>query len=211
MWYLSVPMADPFPVPDNLDEILNDIWTRWVRGGADRRSPFHTPVVATIDGNGSPAQRVMVLRKVDRQAGVLRFHTDQRSTKTDQILANDAISVVGYDAGAKIQLRAEGKAAVVHSGPVADQAWAATSGSGRRSYLTTLAPGSVSDVATSGLPTAFETAVPTLAESEAGRANFAIVPVTIDRLEWLHLAATGHRRAAFQRRDMTWVGQWLIP
>lgn len=204
-------MPDPFPVPDDLDEILNDIWTRWVRGGADRRSSFHTPVVGTLKGGASPAQRVMVLRKVDRAAGVLRFHTDRRSSKTDQVLANDAVSVLGYDAGAKIQLRAEGIATVVDSGPIADHAWAATSNSGRRSYLTTLAPGSISNIATSGLPAGFEHAVPTLADSEAGRANFAIMPVTINRLEWLHLAATGHRRAAFMRTGDIWVGKWLIP
>ena len=204
-------MPDHFAVPDNLDDILNDIWARWVRGGADRRSPFHTPVVATISGGTTPAQRVMVLRKVDRNAGVLRFHTDRRSTKNEEILANHSISVIGYDAGAKIQLRAEGTAAVVHSGPIADQAWAATSSSGRRSYLTTLAPGSASDHATSGLPPSFEAAVPTLAESEAGRGNFAIVPVTIERFEWLHLAATGHRRAAFRRLGDRWSGQWVIP
>ena len=204
-------MPDPFPVPDDLDEILNDIWTRWVRGSADRRSPFHTPVVATSSINASPVQRVMVLRKVDRAAGVLRFHTDQRSTKAAQIRTNTAVSVVGYDAGAKIQLRAEGTANVVHSGPLADLAWAATSSSGRRSYLTTLPPGSGSDVATSGLPVAFEKAVPTLVESETGRANFAIIPIIIERLEWLHLAATGHRRALFTRAEEQWSGTWLIP
>ncbi len=204
-------MLDHFSVPDELDAILNDIWTRWVRGGADRRSPFHTPVVATISSSANPAQRVMVLRKVDRHASILRFHTDHRSTKAEQILANDAISVVGYDAGARIQLRADGTATIVRNGPVADQAWGATSRSGRRSYMTTLAPGSISDSATSGLPTPFEKTVPTLAESEAGRENFAIVTVTIDRLEWLHLAATGHRRAAFQRTGDSWAGQWLIP
>lgn len=204
-------MPDPFPVPDDLEEILNDIWTRWVRGGADRRSPFHTPVVATISGCATPAQRVMVLRKVDRVAGVMRFHTDRRSTKNDQVHANEAVSVVGYDAGAKVQLRAEGTATIIHDGPIADQAWAATSTSGRRSYLTTLPPGSRSDIATSGLPAVFEHCVPTLDESEAGRANFAIMPVTINRLEWLYLAATGHRRAAFTRTGDTWLGEWLIP
>lgn len=204
-------MSKPFPVPDNLDEILNDIWTRWVRGCADRRSPFHTPVVATASARGAPAQRVMVLRKVDRSAGVLRFHTDHRSAKAAQIGLHKSISVLGYDAGAKIQLRAEGTATIEHDGATADQAWAATSGSGRRSYLTTLAPGSISDVATSGLPESFERSVPTPDESEAGRANFAIVPVAIDYLEWLHLAATGHRRAGFTREGETWRGRWLIP
>lgn len=204
-------MQNPFSVPDDLDAILNDIWTRWGRGAADRRSAFHTPVVGSVRLDGTPDQRVMVLRKADRANAMLRFHTDRRSTKAAQINANNAVSIVGYDPGAKIQLRASGFANVVPIGAIADDAWAATSGSGRRSYLTTLAPGSISEMATSGLPVAFEQAVPTPAESEAGRTNFAIVPVVLDSLEWLHLASTGHRRAVFTRTGDDWTGEWLIP
>jgi pyridoxamine 5'-phosphate oxidase len=204
-------MQNPFSVPDDLDAILNDIWTRWGRGAADRRSAFHTPVVGSLGLDGTPNQRVMVLRKAERANGLLRFHTDRRATKAAQINANKAVSIVGYDPGAKIQLRASGAATIVHTGPLADDAWAATSASGRRSYLTTLAPGSVSPLATSGLPVTFEQAVPTPAESEAGRANFAIVPVVLDSLEWLHLASTGHRRAVFTRAGDDWTGEWLIP
>jgi pyridoxamine 5'-phosphate oxidase len=204
-------MPDPFPVPDDLDAIFNDIWTRWGRGAADRRSPFHTPVVSSISLTGTPEQRVMVLRKADRVSATLRFHTDRRSAKVVQFEAQSTVSIIGYDASAKIQLRAIGIATVTHVGPSADTAWAATSQSGRRSYLTTLAPGSTSDTATSGLPSAFETNVPTLQESETGRANFAIVPITLNRLEWLHLASTGHRRAAYSLDQDIWTGKWLIP
>ena len=204
-------MSDPFPVPDDLDAIYSDIWTRWGRGAADRRSPFHTPVVGSVSGADAPQQRVMVLRKADRANGILRFHTDQRSAKASQVSLNAAVSIIGYDAGAKIQLRASGNAAIIHTGLLANEAWAATSASGRRSYLTTFAPGSISSIATSGLPVAFEKSVPVGADSEAGRVNFAIVPVTLDRLEWLHLAATGHRRARFIRTIDGWSGEWLIP
>jgi pyridoxamine 5'-phosphate oxidase len=204
-------MVDPFPVPDDLDAIFNDIWTRWGRGAADRRSPFHTPVVASVSQSIAPEQRVMVLRKVDRAASILRFHTDRRSLKTAQIEQNMTVSIIGYDASAKIQIRARGDARVVASGEAADAAWAATSHSGRRSYLTTLPPGAHSDLPTSGLPSMSENAVPSTSESEVGRANFAIVPVTIDRLEWLHLAAKGHRRAAFELTNDIWSGEWLIP
>lgn len=204
-------MPDPFPVPDELDAILNDIWTRWGRGAADRRSPFHTPVVGSIGKNGTPEQRVMVLRKADRAKNTLRFHTDRRSAKADEISRSNAVSVVGYDPGAKIQLRASGSAIIDHASAWADEAWGRTSASGRRSYLTTLGPGSISDVATSGLPVAFEHGVPSPTESEAGRANFAIVPVSVNRLEWLHLAATGHRRASFTLDADGWSGEWLVP
>lgn len=204
-------MPDPFPVPDDLDAILNDIWTRWGRGAADRRSAFHTPVVGTVSNGSTPDQRVMVLRKADRAAATLRFHTDIRSTKASQITAQSNVSIVGYDPGAKVQLRGSGNATLIQTGPLADAAWAATSSSGRRSYLTTLAPGTPSDDATAGLPLPFEQTVPTMFESEAGRANFAILVVTLDRLEWLHLASTGHRRAAFTHGESGWTGAWLIP
>jgi pyridoxamine 5'-phosphate oxidase len=196
---------------EDLDAILDDIWNRWGCGAADRRSPFHTPVVGSIGLNKIPEQRIMVLRKATRPDGVLRFHTDIRSGKVAQIEHQPAVSVVGYDTGARIQLRATGSAVVVATGPLADAAWAATSPSGRRSYMTTWPPGSPSDLATSGLPVAFEKTMPSHAESEAGRANFSIVPVTVDRLEWLHLASSGHRRACFTRDDDQWRGEWLIP
>lgn len=204
-------MADPFPIPDNLENILNDIWTRWGRGSADRRSAFHTPIVASINADGAPEQRVMVLRKVDRDAGALRFHTDIRSNKAGHFGATPVASIIGYDASAKIQIRARGTAALVAAGPLADAAWATTSASGRRSYMTTLAPGGISRDATSGLPASYETTVPSLDESEAARINFAIIPITLDRLEWLHLASSGHRRAVFTRSGDDWAGQWLIP
>lgn len=196
---------------DDLDTILTDIWTRWGRGSADRRSPFHTPVVASVNAIGTPAQRVMVLRQTDRSAGTLRFHSDIRSGKVAQIAEHSTVNVLGYDAGAKVQIRASGTAQIIATGAIPDAAWAATSPSGRRSYLTTLAPGTISDQATSGLPKGYENTVPTLPESEAGRANFAIIVVTLDRFEWLHLASTGHRRAAFTRSGDTWAGAWLIP
>ena len=196
---------------DDLDTILTDIWTRWGRGSADRRSAFHTPVVASISVSGTTQQRIMVLRHVDRSGSTLRFHTDIRSGKAAQIAEHGTVSVLGYDASAQVQIRASGTAQIITTGTIPDTAWAATSPSGRRSYLTTLAPGTISDQATSGLPKAYETTVPTLPESEAGRANFAIIVITLDRFEWLHLASTGHRRAAFTRSGDTWAGKWLIP
>lgn len=203
-------MTDPFPIADDLPAIIDDIWRRLGRGAADRRSPFHTPAVGSIDAAGAVRQRVMVLRKVDRAATTLRFHTDIRSAKAAQADAA-RIAVLGYDAGAKIQIRAEGTAAVLTEGADVDTAWVATSASGRRSYLTTLPPGSISDTPTSGLPAALETRMPMPEETLPGRANFGLLVVSLQRFEWLHLAHSGHRRAAFTRAADDWRGEWLIP
>jgi pyridoxine/pyridoxamine 5'-phosphate oxidase len=66
---------------DDLPAILAHAWTLLVRGGADRKSPVHTPVIASVDEHGLPHARVMVLRKADPAAATLRLHTDARSPK----------------------------------------------------------------------------------------------------------------------------------
>lgn len=45
----------------------------------------------------------------------------------------------------------------------------------------------------------------------AGRANFVAVTGVIDELEWLHLAASGHRRALFRWDGLDCTATWLAP
>jgi hypothetical protein len=192
---------------DDLAAIEADLWARLARGKADRKSAWHTPVVGTAEGE----LRVMVLRHVDRAAGTLRFHTDRRSPKVAAFASNDRASVLFYDPGAKLQLRCSGRAQLSTDSPATDAAWAASSAASRRCYLAPFAPSSRADQPTSGLPAAFETSLPTLAESEAGRGNFAALTVTLDRIDWLYLAHDGHRRALFERGGDQWAAGWLVP
>ena len=74
-------------------------------GATDRRSEAHCPSVATLDANGLPSQRVMILRHVDWAARKLRFHTDARSTKTTTLPERNAAAVLFYLPESKIQLR----------------------------------------------------------------------------------------------------------
>lgn len=197
--------------PDTLDAVLADIWMRLVRGGADRRSAFHTPVVASVDAEGVPQQRVMVLRKCVEADATMRFHTDLRSAKVGEMGTRARVNVLGYDPAAKIQIRASGMAIVTGTGDIADAAWLASSPSSRRCYLTRYGPGSVTDKPISGLPASLESRVPERSETEAGRINFAVLTVTLDTLEWLYLAHDGHVRARFAHENGVWKGQWLIP
>ncbi len=194
-----------------LDEVLTAAWQMIVRGKADRRSAFHTPTVATMGRCGLPRQRVMVLRAVDPKSGALRFHTDIRSGKVDDIGDGAPVSVLVYDAKAKVQVRLGGTAVIEPHSEVAAQAWINTSPSSRRAYLVNPGPGTRVDQPMSGLPPEIETYVPSLEASEAGRAAFAVMIVTLNQIEWLSLAASGHRRALFERSGSIWAGQWLIP
>jgi pyridoxamine 5'-phosphate oxidase len=206
---MSAPFVPAFY--DDLELTLAHAWGLWVRGGADRRSPLHTPVVATVDADCLPQARVMVLRKADAAARTLRFHTDRRSAKAAELAGQTAVTVLGYDPAAKIQLRVRGTAAVMTEGDAVDQAWAKTGMASRKCYLAEAGPGDVSAHATSGLMPVFATRDPTEPESQPGRENFAILLVTVTSLEWLYLAAQGHRRARFEWNGAEMAATWLVP
>lgn len=205
--------ATTFDLPDDLDAVLADIWQRLGRAAQDRRAAMHTPVVATLTQDGMPSQRVMVLRAFDQRDATLRFHTDARAAKAEQVGAASPVSVLCYDAAAKRQFRLSGTARIETDTLAADQAWAEATLFAKRCYLADPAPGTVSDLPVSGLPSGIEGRKPDDENEVApGRANFALLIAEIDTVEFLHLAHTGHRRAIFRlRADRQWQGSWLVP
>jgi hypothetical protein len=179
------------------------------RGSADRRSPLHTPVVSSVGADGAPQARVMVLRKADRATGLLRFHTDARSPKVASLHARP-VAVLGYHPGEAVQLRLTGVAEVVREGPEVDAIWAQSTEFARRCYMVEAGPGTPLPAPGSGLPAGVEGRKPEADELVPARANFAIVKVQVTRLDWLHLAQSGHRRAEFAAAD-DWRGGWVVP
>ena len=200
-------------VIDDLDEVRADIFRRLGRAAKDRRNAMHTPVIGTVRADGTPSQRVMVLRAFDPASATLRFHTDSRAAKVDELGDGAPISVLAYDPGAKRQFRLSGTGRIETDGETADKAWSDATLFARRCYLADPAPGTVSDVPVSGLPADIEGRKPEDdAEVAPGRANFAVLLARIDTIEFLHLAHTGHRRAIFRLQpDDSWQGQWLVP
>ncbi|MBC7506121.1 MAG: pyridoxamine 5'-phosphate oxidase family protein [Sandarakinorhabdus sp.] len=194
---------------DQLAEALDMAWRLLGRGAADRRSPVHTPVVTSVDGDGSPDARVMVLRSADRGAALLRFHTDARSPKC-AALDGAAVSVLAYHPGEAVQLRLAGTARILVQGAEVDRIWAASTPFARRCYLLEAAPGSPLPAPGSGLPAWVEGRKPEVAELVPARANFALVMVDVAAVDWLHLAQAGHRRARFAVGD-GWQGAWVVP
>lgn len=198
---------------DDIDAVLADIWQRLGRAAKDRRAAMHTPVIATVASDGIPNQRVMVLRAFDRATATLRFHTDSRAAKVEQIGDGGPVSILAYDPSAKRQFRLTGIARIETDTPAADQAWAEATLFAKRCYLADPAPGTPSDMPVSGLAADIEGRLPDGDEEVApGRVNFALLLAEIHIIEFLHLAHTGHRRARFTLGgDGKWYGEWLVP
>jgi len=187
---------------DDLQGSCDYGWSMLERGAADRRSAFHTPTIATIGLDGRPTLRTVVLRACDTQSRCLRFHTDARSDKIAELKANPRAAMHFYDAGAKIQLRLDVKLDML-TGAARDDAWAKTRPMSRECYQVIQAPGSI--VASPEL-VAFDATA-----TDDGAVHFVPVVAQVEEMEWLYLAARGHRRARFTFTSDTPEASWLVP
>lgn len=198
------PAGGPPAFYDDLDLTLAEAW-RLLSEGADQRDvPFHTPTLATVGLDGQPQIRTVVLRGVDTDRWALRVHTDARSAKVPEIVANPAISVHGYDPHRKVQVRMMGRATVHRDDPIADDAWHHSPLGCRRIYRGLSTCGGA-------LPSPYDVTEERSGLAEAGRDNFCVVLCRIRSLEWLYLAAKGHRRARFVWQGDHLSGTWLVP
>lgn len=183
---------------DDLDAARDQAFAQWARGVADRRSPFHTPTLATIGRDGAPRLRTLVLRGFDPQSRTLRLHTDRRE-KFFEIAAEPRVSLHGYDPGLRVQIRLEGVASLHAEDALAEAGWAASRDFSRMCYAIEPGPG----VAVQAPP-------PAPLDPAAGRPNFAVIRLEFHRMEWLWLAAEGHRRARFAWGEDP-AAAWLVP
>lgn len=209
-------MNEPHSFPAYYDDLalsFEEAWGLISTGVTNRHSPAHMPVVGTIDALGVPQMRIMILRGVSRDGRTLRFHTDSRSIKAEQLRQNPASSLLIYDPTAKIQIRMSGKTHFMTTGDIADTAWSTSTPFARRCYMAEAAPGTPVAKPSSGLPEWIEGKQPEEKLLADYRGNFAALLVEIETIEWLYLANAGHRRARWQwdAAQNTWAGRWLIP
>ena len=199
-----------FSFSDDLAATLAEAWRLLQRGVADRRHGFHHPVLATTDLDGRPQARTVILRAVDPAKREIVFHTDARSAKIAELAANPKAALQVYDEKRKIQLRLNGEALVHQNDEIALAHWRASQRMSRVCYSVHPAPGARIDRAGG-----FALQQQDVGETEAdipGYANFAVVVVRLDSLEWLFLAGEGHRRARFGWvTDGGLTSTWLAP
>ena len=193
---------------ENLDEIQKKLWSMLDDAVVNRSSPFRIPVFICANQNDTDG-RIVVLRKSDKENNVLQFHTDLRSKKIDILMKNKNASLVFYDKEEKIQLRVKVICEINNKNSIAEESWKKTQHISRRCYLTDSGPGSVSENPTSGMISRLEDFDYTMEQSEKGYENFTVIKCKIKTIEWLYLAAKGHRRAIFDFENSK--NNWLVP
>ena len=200
-------MSEEVSYYENSTEIEKKIWNLLTNAVKDRSSEFRTPVF--ICGNGEDLDgRVVVLRKVDQKNSIIQYHSDIRSSKIEKIKNNPNCSILFYGKEEKIQLRIKAICEVNYDNEITKESWENTGHISRKCYLVTNGPGTRSDKPTSGLDNKFNNFDFTKEESEAGYKNFCVIRCKIKSIEWLYLAAKGHRRALIDlsnSKNFTWL------
>ena len=195
---------NPKLIFDNIKELL-------VLGVKDRSHPFHTPIFTSNNIENIPNSRIVVLRKFDDINLIINFHTDFRSPKIKEIQYNNNTCFVFYDPKLKIQLKIQTITKINNQNEVTKKIWAKTSLSSRKCYLAINPPGSLTEIPEDSLPVHLKGVDPCKDESEKGFNNFTVVQNNIKTIEWLYLAASGHRRLKINIKKNKISFNWLIP
>ena len=183
------------------EEIRPQIWKELGRASLDRHHEWRTPVLASIDADGLPDARTVVLRQVDAVAAQLTFYTDSRSPKVAQLQAQASAVLVFWSARLSWQLRVRVTCSVITSGPEVEALWQGVKQSAAAGdYLSPLPPGAV-------LPPGSGMADAPKANAPAPTHSFALLRAQVLQMDWLELSRDGHRRA--QLSANTW--DWLTP
>ena len=195
---------------NNLDKVYLKIWDLLKIGLKNRDLPFHIPVF--ICGNKIKSDgRIVVLRGIDEEEKKIWFHSDIRSNKVKILKSNSEATLLFYDKNEKIQLRISGNTKINYKNNITKKSWSKTALMSRQCYLGDKAPGSSSEDPTSGLTSDVDNLKYTIEESEIGYENFCVIETFIKSIEWLYLAAKGHRRAYFSLKNNSLEKKWLIP
>lgn len=185
----------------NIDETLESAKLILSEAVPNTQTLFHTPVVSTIHEN-KIVSRVMVLREFNFDKKILRFHTDNRAAKIDNLTKNPSSTVIGYDADLKIQIKMQGQAKVHIDDEVAKIAWNESTPRSKKCY--SVKGGSSKKIENPG---DYDI---TNFEVEDGYQNFAVIIFNFLSLEFLYLKSSGHRRALHDWYD-DYSSTWLVP
>ncbi len=188
---------------DDLDELLDHVWTYLQSAATDPSHPGRMPTFCS-DG---PDARTVVVRHADRDERRMAFHTDTRSAKLDQLRRRPKVAWHHWNGDLKQQFRLYGRADLHLDDELADEIWKAQGEEGRSHYQKGEAPGTVVETPRSGHPGRDGDAE----EVEDPRQYFGVVSTVVDRIDWLHLHPEGHYRAEFEWTSQGFRGTWIVP
>lgn len=188
------PAADTQPPRlAELPAIEAAIWQQLARACHDRHHAWRTPALATVDAEGLPQARTVVLREVEAAPRRLWIYSDARAAKVVQLAGQPQAMLLAWSSRLSWQLRLRLRVTLHTGGLALASRWARVKlAPSVGDYLSARAP---------GLP--LDGAAPALLPED--RAPFAALEAEVLAIDWLELHREGHRRARFEGHDACWL------
>lgn len=179
-----------------LEEFQSMLQTEW----------YGTPwiaTLATVDAQGHPDARSIVLRRIDRD-GTIWIASDSRSAKHEQLKRNDAAAIVVYLPKRRVQFRLRGmcsQATADEEGSACYDVWKVMSAEARALYFGPV-PGTPRVEGEPVSPVANPTAMPD---------HFEVIEFRTWQVEMLDLTTSPHTRVRYVDGDDGWSKHLLNP
>jgi len=196
----SPTCVDTAATRSGLVDIEHAIWHELMQACRQREHAWRSACLATVDADGLPDARTIVLREADPDGRHLAFFTDARSPKVAQMQQRPEGVLVLWSAALGWQLRVKVALTVHTSGLAVSSRWARLKMTpAAHDYLAPIAPGSALDASSGARAGTIE---------RSSRDYFAMVRAQVRQIDWLELSPSVHRRALFPTGE---PARWLQP
>ena len=202
---MSLEIIEKIRESDSLELALENALNKLKRAVKKRNDDLHLLNLVTVNNKNEPNTRNVVLRDFSIENLTVRFHTDKRSSKIEDIKDNKAICLIGYDKKAKLQIRMDADAYTIKDEKILMDIWKKMYPMSRECYRISKSPG---DRIESLNEIRFEE------DDESnliGFDNFVAIQCDIKSLEILYLSSLGHIRAKYYNNNGSLLGEWIIP
>ncbi|NIJ41694.1 hypothetical protein FHS78_001984 [Parvibaculum indicum] len=198
-WDAAEPPGDDALARLTLDGFWQGARLLLAEGAETPGSPLRKPVLSTVDADGAPRARTVILRRFDPEDRRIEIYTDARSAKAGELGVRPVAAFTFYDPRREIQLRLSGRAALHTDDEYAERAWRTLGPRNMADYMARAVPGTPDSGASGPSPdTAMAAGEGDEARRAAAKTNFAVLAFTYDRLDMLVLGRATHRRALFR-------------
>ena len=160
------------------------------------KHPWRWPGLTTVSPEGEPHSRIVVLRELKGEAAFV--YTDARTQKILDLRHKPACSLLFFDPDEKRQVRAGAVAITHHRDRACRERWEALNERQRGEYQAQGAPGQP------------HSPQGTTIDPSLGMAHFAVLELTLNRLDILKLTREAHIRHLFTKSGKQWTGGRII-
>ena len=171
--------------------LLDRIWQALHQATVERQHAWRTPVLATVDREGAPQARTVVLRHAAQSSATLHVYTDRRSPKVAQLAACPAGVLVFWCPALSWQLRVRAAFTADDCSDCMQAVWSQVRHTrAAKDYLSAAAPGDP---------------LPAVGRLTSTEPQLAVLIGRVESIDWLEIGRDTHRRARFDHQGASWL------